>query len=354
MCLGLYSAAAYANDNITVIADGWVIEFDQGPAILDGQVMVPVRNIAEAMGWNVESNPYGIYLQKTGDIEIIPGRLFYTYYKTIVGLTDGELEVRHYDTLGGFDIFHFKYGHFPARNNEICPGGKPCGMIDEETAHQLTVKPVLHNGRMLMALEDLAGAMYAAVEWDGNSRTVTFSSEPLPYCDGYGLPEEYRVWLLERTYEAHKQNGAVAPWIVTAAPALSDDEKLRVFETEVFRLVNETRQEYGLQPLSTHPELDAAAQLRAGELTASMSHTRPCGSPPSSAYASVPYEYNGENIQLTSMRNSPEVSANSATLMWMHSDGHKANILNPDTRYMGVSAAHGEDGILYAVQGFAK
>jgi len=356
ICLGLFCIAAYANsDNITVIVDGRVIELEQAPIIHEGQVMVPILPIADAMGWTVGANDVGIYFQRNGDIEIIPSRLFYTYYKTIVGLTDGELYIRHHDTLGGFDTHHFKHGHFPLKSNEVCPGEKLCGMLDEEHAHSLTVKPFIHNSRMLMALEDLALSIYATFEWDGDTRTVIFTTGELPYYDGHGLNEEYGAWLIERTFEAHKQHGAVEPLNVQAMPVLSGDEALRAFEAEVIRLVNVIRAEEGLQLLSSEAELDTAAQIRAEELKTKLSHTRPCGSPASSMLDNLAYAYGGENILLNSMRQSPEMAATAAISIWMGNDGHRANILNSELRFIGVGAEHGDErDILYAVQLFAK
>lgn len=50
-----YSAQAAAND-ITVILDGEVIDFDVAPRIINGRTMVPMRNIFEKLGMVVEWN----------------------------------------------------------------------------------------------------------------------------------------------------------------------------------------------------------------------------------------------------------------------------------------------------------
>ena len=39
---------------------------------------------------------------------------------------------------------------------------------------------------------------------------------------------------------------------------------------------------------------------------------------------------------------------------WMHSEGHRANILNPDYRLMGIGARKGRDGLWYVSQVFGR
>ena len=39
---------------------------------------------------------------------------------------------------------------------------------------------------------------------------------------------------------------------------------------------------------------------------------------------------------------------------WMHSDGHRANILNPGFRLLGMAAARDDDGTVYSAQVFGR
>lgn len=105
------------------------------------------------------------------------------------------------------------------------------------------------------------------------------------------------------------------------------------FRQEVLDLVNVQRANYGLSALEMGDEkLTAAAQTRAEEIAVVNSHIRPDGS----KCFTVLKDYNvtdaptGENAAWGSV--SPEEVVNA----WMNSEGHRANILNPEARKMGV------------------
>ena len=105
------------------------------------------------------------------------------------------------------------------------------------------------------------------------------------------------------------------------------------YRQAVLDLVNAERAKYGLQPLVMgDAKLTAAAQQRAEEIATVNSHVRPNGS----KWYTVLGEYNvtdaavGENAAWGSV--SPEEVVNA----WMNSEGHRANILDPEARAMGV------------------
>ena len=105
------------------------------------------------------------------------------------------------------------------------------------------------------------------------------------------------------------------------------------YRQAVLDLVNAERAKYGLQPLVMgDAKLTAAAQKRAEEIATVNSHVRPNGS----KWYTVLGEYNvtdaavGENAAWGSV--SPEEVVNA----WMNSEGHRANILDPEARAMGV------------------
>ena len=105
------------------------------------------------------------------------------------------------------------------------------------------------------------------------------------------------------------------------------------FRQEVLNLVNVERAKYGLQPLVMgDAKLTAAAQQRAEEIATVNSHVRPNGT----KWYTVLSEYGvtdaaaGENAAWGSV--SPEEVVNA----WMNSEGHRANILDPEARAMGV------------------
>ena len=61
---------AFAADNITVTVDGQKVSFgDQQPVNINRRVMVPVRAVAEKMGWDVSFEKYS-----TNDSPVVNGR----------------------------------------------------------------------------------------------------------------------------------------------------------------------------------------------------------------------------------------------------------------------------------------
>ncbi len=113
-----------------------------------------------------------------------------------------------------------------------------------------------------------------------------------------------------------------------AQPAVQESPYIR----QVVRLVNEERAKEGLPPLEKADDISSAAAVRARELTASFSHTRPDGS----AYRTV-LEQNGicfrscgENVAYGYATPEAVMSA------WMTSEGHRANILNEGYTDIGV------------------
>lgn len=109
---------------------------------------------------------------------------------------------------------------------------------------------------------------------------------------------------------------------------------------EVVRLVNEERAARGLPALQTADNIMAAAQTRAEELPQLVEHTRPDGRHCLTALddAGVQYEIAGENI--AAGYPSPEMVVDG----WMHSDGHRSNILNSNFTSIGVGYVHADSG----------
>lgn len=101
-----------------------------------------------------------------------------------------------------------------------------------------------------------------------------------------------------------------------AAQQAQDD-----YAHRVLALVNQERANNGLAPLEWSTAMEDAVAVRAQEIATSFSHTRPNGSSCFTAIPSgVPYPH-GENI--AAGQRTPEEVMDS----WMHSSGHRANIL---------------------------
>ena len=124
----------------------------------------------------------------------------------------------------------------------------------------------------------------------------------------------------------------------------TDKEDLQVaFEQEVIRLVNEIRYEYGLFPLTYHPELAEIARMRARETivyNARGTHVSPVNGLQHGAYAramGLNTPFAGENA---GWRATPEIQV----YRWMASPAHRGFILNRDCDliYIGVGFYFGE------------
>lgn len=107
------------------------------------------------------------------------------------------------------------------------------------------------------------------------------------------------------------------------------------WEYEILSLVNQERVRNGLGKLSWGDTCADAAETRAKELVQLYSHTRPDGTPwstacenPNSGAASV----EGENLVVGNSAVSPETTV----AAWMNSEKHRENILNPDYTKLSV------------------
>lgn len=105
------------------------------------------------------------------------------------------------------------------------------------------------------------------------------------------------------------------------------------FAVEVLNLVNAERAKVGAAPLTLANDLQSAAAIRARELLQSFSHVRPDGSECFSVMRNRGRTC-GENIA------AGNAAAAATVEQWMSSDGHRANILNPAFRELGVGYAY--------------
>lgn len=132
-------------------------------------------------------------------------------------------------------------------------------------------------------------------------------------------------------------------------PAPENNGAADAVVTEVVRLVNAERAKAGLPALTMNREANAAAQVRAREIVSNFSHTRPSGASCFTALreAGVNYRGAGENIAYG------QPSAQAVVQAWMHSPGHRANILNAQFTAIGVGH-HVQNGTHYWTQFFVN
>ena len=141
--LGFGGNAVVAEDDITVTVDGSRLNFDQPPIIKDGRTLVPLRAIFEALGAEVLwlEDEQAVAAQK-GDTTIV----------MVIGMNQFIKEI---DGDGG-------------------------------VLYDLDVPPEILNGRTLVPARAVAEALDCSVNWDGNTQTVTISSEK--WIDGANSP----------------------------------------------------------------------------------------------------------------------------------------------------------------------
>ena len=121
--------------------------------------------------------------------------------------------------------------------------------------------------------------------------------------------------------------------------------------SQVVNLVNSERTAQGLTALQKDSRLAAVAQQKAEDMAKNQyfSHTSPTYGSAFDMLKAAGYSYKtaGENIAMG------QKSAASVMDGWMHSSGHRANILHTSYEKIGVGYAVSADGMPYWVQIFA-
>ncbi|MBD2206238.1 CAP domain-containing protein [Calothrix sp. FACHB-1219] len=117
---------------------------------------------------------------------------------------------------------------------------------------------------------------------------------------------------------------------------------------QVLDIVNNERSRVGLSPLRLHSQLTAAAQAHSNDMARNnfMSHTGSDGSSPFDRMKRYGYNYRQAAENVASGYSSPQ----DVMRGWMNSSGHRANILNPNYRDIGIGYANGNQ--LYWTQTF--
>jgi uncharacterized protein YkwD len=132
--------------------------------------------------------------------------------------------------------------------------------------------------------------------------------------------------------------GAAATGAAAAGPAVRPAAGNADLIADVVTLTNQQRSRHGLAPLVLEHRLAAAAQAHTDHMVARdfFAHDSPDGQTVADRVTAAGYRYSvvAENIA-AGQRTPAEVVDG-----WMHSPGHRANILNPDVRQIGVGLNH--------------
>ena len=115
------------------------------------------------------------------------------------------------------------------------------------------------------------------------------------------------------------------------------------YAQEVLALVNKERAAAGLSAYTLDDTLCQAANIRAQEIVSEFSHTRPDGTSCFSVLQQFNYQHMKAGENIAAGQSTPEQVVDS----WMHSEGHRANILSTDYTKMGVGYWESSTGYTY-------
>lgn len=135
---------------------------------------------------------------------------------------------------------------------------------------------------------------------------------------------------------------------ITTIPIRHNYTFLDAVEAQVLSLCNAERAKTGAPTLTMDSKLRDISRYKAMEMLQYnyFSHNSAVsGKTPFDLASSFGYAYSafGENIQMSQGKNSADVTANYLVTNWMNSPGHKANILNPAFKRMGIGVVFSSD-----------
>lgn len=135
---------------------------------------------------------------------------------------------------------------------------------------------------------------------------------------------------------------------ITTIPIRHNYTFLDAVETQVLSLCNAERAKTGAPALTMDSKLRDISRYKAMEMLQYnyFNHNSAVsGKTPFDLASSFGYAYSafGENIQMSQGKNSADVTANYLVTNWMNSPGHKANILNPAFKRMGIGVVFSSD-----------
>ncbi len=123
-----------------------------------------------------------------------------------------------------------------------------------------------------------------------------------------------------------------------------DDSKLGQMAADLLTRVNEERAARGVGPLAWDTSLAGYASIWSADMSAHGFRHSNIGS------LLGPYNFVGENIAMGSRG----VTAGSLHNAWMHSDGHRSNMLNAGFTRIGIGAYCTSNGALWLTQDFGR
>lgn len=323
--------AMAAPQKITVTVDGKEIVFDQEPININDRVMVPIRFVAEAMGWDVD------YTFIYGDT-LVNGQYQKEYYAAMTKkLSDTDSSLR-YNTniwLGKNEI------------NGWCAGGN---LSFYNFDRPLIVDSTIINDRTLVGIRDIAEGLYADVDWVDATKTVVIKTKPVSefphYAEIVKASEEYKNGNSGNN-TSNSNNNTQPPQPVVEEPKRNEED----YKETALKLANEERSSSGVGTLVFDEALNKTAEIRAEEIVKSFSHTRPNGESFRDAIYGVDGAYKKKSTsEIIACFTGTENNAQGAIAIWMGStSGHRENLLNSKWKKMGVACKYIDETNYYVM-----
>ncbi len=184
----------------------------------------------------------------------------------------------------------------------------------------LDAAPKIVNDRTLVPVRAVSESFGAQVSWEERARLVSVSTGGTN-TEQPGTPEQPETPIEPETPEQPGQ-GDVAG-----------------FAYQVFTLANAEREAAGLTPFVWSDDLANIALAHSKDMNDRrfMSHTNPDGLSPFDRIRRYGLKYSGAAENIAAGQKTPEEVMQS----WMSSEGHRANILNPGLKQLGVGFYEG-------------
>lgn len=224
--------------------------------------------------------------------------------------------------------------------------------------------PVIENDRVLVPVRAIFEALGARVTWQEQNRQVTAAKDADTVILWIGKQVLYRngnaVWLdaapkivndrtLVPVRAVSESFGAQVSWeerarLVSVSTGGTNTEQpgqgdVAGFAYQVFTLANAEREAAGLTPFVWSDDLANIALAHSKDMNDRrfMSHTNPDGLSPFDRIRRYGLKYSGAAENIAAGQKTPEEVMQS----WMSSEGHRANILNPGLKQLGVGFYEG-------------
>jgi len=292
--------SANANSDIRVIVNGEEIVFEgQGPVIIDGRTLVPVRGVFEALGYGViwsEDSP----------------RVVFT-------------------NAGGLHVVTI-FLNFPEFNAN-------------RRNYAWEVEPRIINGRVMVPLRQPIEAIGGQLDWDANTRTIVVNAPHLQNAPpAEVMPEVATVCLLTPVVERPSIQAGIGIYAALEQLPLWYAHFERYGEMQIERAIhdriNEVRVEHGLREVDRCQTFASAAALRTAYLATSDFR----GGGPHTFGSFESHQLGGVGIFFVGPFRASRFTcvyelADYYVRAWMGSEGHRNWILSPGATRIGVGAA---------------